>query len=767
MPSEHTTIKKTIISVAIGAASLQGIDQATAATLEEVIVTAQKREQTLQEVPASVSAFNENFILRSNVGDIRGLTDLTPGFNGKTEDSFIDAMAMRGIVTNDFGIGGDPSVAIFQDGVWAGRNGGVQSSFYDIARVEVVKGPQATLFGRNAIAGAVSIITNRPSEIFEARLSGTVAEYDHFEGTATVNLPINDDWFFRGSVYGLTNDGYLDNIQGGDDLGYHENYSVRGALRYAGEKLDVTGTLTYENREQDPSVYWDPSAGLPEDKVNTDLGDDGFDESEMTFLTVNAEYELSDAYSISSITGYKDSDFQYLEDYDAGPERVNDYFQDNDIEFFSQEFRINYDAGGDVVWFAGASYYSEDIDGAFDFIYDEDALCRAIGRTDSPDFSGPVSGCDDPNFEEYWEEDIDPDDILTDKPERSFNDVDSEGWAVYGDITWSVTEKLDLTAGIRYTYDEKEMSTSVLDSGGALGNNFSWEYFTDGFVSDKDDWDEVTPRFAVNYDLNEAISLYASYSEGYKSGGFGTFGLELPDDLDDAGLVPPGTLPSKFDPETSDSYEAGAKMRLLDGAMQLNAAYYFYTYEDLQLIFFDEGSQIVRNLGEAENQGVEIDMHWLPTDNLDIFAALSWMDSEITDADDTIAAGACEDCDGQELPFAPEWSGAVHVTYTHPMGNGDAFVKAEYAYQDTMYSDLDNIDAIAVDSWGEWNFRAGYESQAGWDVTLWVENAFDEEYFERGWANADTENMYGYGLVNTLVWPTKPRTVGLTASMTW
>lgn len=208
-------------------------------------------------------------------------------------------------------------------------------------------------------------------------------------------------------------------------------------------------------------------------------------------------------------------------------------------------------------------------------------------------------------------------------------------------------------------------------------------------------------------------------------------------------------------------------MRLFDGAMQLNTAYYYYTYEDLQLIFFDEGSQIVRNLGEAENQGVEIDMHWLPTDNLDIFAALSWMDSEITDAKDTIAAGACEDCDGQELPFAPQWSGALHTTYTFPMDSGDLFVKAEVAFQDTMYSDLDNIDAIAVDSWDEWNFRAGYESNAGWDVTLWIENAFDEEYFERGWANADTENQYGYGLVNTMVWPTKPRTVGLTASMSW
>ncbi len=194
-------------------------------------------------------------------------------------------------------------------------------------------------------------------------------------------------------------------------------------------------------------------------------------------------------------------------------------------------------------------------------------------------------------------------------------------------------------------------------------------------------------------------------------------------------------------------------------------AYFRYTYEDLQLLYFDSGSSLVANLGEAENQGVEVDARWLIGDHFEAFMAGSWMDSEITDAKDMIAKGVCSNCDGKNMPFAPEWSAALHLTWTYPMFCGDVFAKSEVSYQDTMYSDLDNIPNIAVDSWQEWNFRVGYDDAAEWGATLYVENAFDEEYFERGWANGDTTNQGGYGLTNTLVWPAKPRTFGVSAYM--
>ena len=736
--------------------------------LGEVIVTAQKRQQSLQDVPLSVSAFSGEFLQESRLGDIRGLVDFTPGFSGRTEDSFTDAMAMRGIATNDFGIGGDPSVAIFVDGVWAGRTGGVQTAFYDIERAEVVKGPQGTLFGRNAIAGAVSIITNKPVDQFEASAELTLADYDHVEATATLNQPLNDRWYLRGSVYGLSNGGFLENTLGGDDLGFHDVYSTRLALRYAGDSMDAVFTAAYEDREQDPSVYWVPAAGLPTDRVAIDLGDSGFDQSRIFEFRANIEWSLANDYKLTSITGYKTFDFDYLEDYDGGPAQVNDYRQKNEADYFSQELRLGSPSDGRLIWFAGASVYRETIDGFFEFIYTEDDLCRAIGISDAPDFDGPVAGCDDPNFETYWEDDIDPADLLANKAEQSFVNMESQGWAVYGDFTFDLSEAVELTVGARYTYDEKEIDSLVLDSGGALGNNFNYEFFTDGFVGDKADWSEFTPRLALSYDASDDVTLYATASRGYKAGGFATFGFDLHgEEVTDEGAAPAGTTPVAFEPEEVDSFEIGAKMRLLNNRLQLNASLFHYDYTDLQLVYFDTGSSLVANVGEARGQGLEADLRWVPNANWDVLFGLSLLDTEITDASDIEEIGACGACDGNSLPFAPEVSTSTVITYRRPLGSGEMYFTTEHIYQDEMFGGPDNIPDAAVDSWSEFSFRLGYRSNSSWWVTVWLENAFDEEYFERGWENADSDNQFGYGLFNELVWPARPRTIGVTFGNRW
>ena len=740
--------------------------------LGEVYVTAQKRQQSLQDVPLSVSAFSGEFLKETRMGDIRGLVDFTPGFSGRTEDSFTDALAMRGIATNDFGIGGDPSVAVFIDGTWAGRTGGVQTSFYDIERAEVVKGPQGTLFGRNSIAGAVSIITNKPVNEFEGSAELTWADYDHLEGTATLNLPLNEQWALRGSFYSLSNSGYLENTEGGDRLGYHDVQSGRLALRYAGDTVDAVLTGSYEDRKQDPSVYWVPAAGLPEDLVSIDLADSGYDEADIRELRLNVEWSLPGDYTLTSISGYKSFNFDYLEDYDGGPTQVNDYRQVNAVDYWSQEFRIVSPADRKVTWFAGASVYKEKIDGFFEFIYTEDDLCRAVGISDAPDFEGPVTGCTDTNWETYWfgddETEIDPADLLTNKAEQSYVDVESNGWAVYSDFTFELSDALDLTVGARYTHDEKKIDSEVLDSGGALGNNFNYEFYTDGSVSDKQDWSEFTPRLALSYDMNEDVTLYATASRGYKSGGFATFGFDLHGlDVTDEGAAPPGTTPVSFDPEQVDSFEIGAKTRLLGNRLQLNASLFYYNYSDLQMVYFDTGSSLVANVGEAEGKGLEVDMRWVPTRNWDVFMGLSLLDTEITDATDIVALGACGDCEGNNLPFAPELSVSAIVTYEHPTASGELFFTTEYVYRSKMYGGPDNIPDATVDSWDEFAFRLGFRSDSDWWGTLWVENAFDEEYFERGWENADVDNQFGYGLFNELVWPARPRTFGITIGKNW
>jgi iron complex outermembrane receptor protein len=774
MKSLHQVTVRAAVAAAL-ACPLAAIAQQPAAApgseivgLEEVVITAQKRQQSLQDVPLSVSAFTGDMLKEGRMADIRGIVDFTPGFSGKTEDGFTDALSMRGIATNDFGIGGDPSVAMFVDGIWSGRTGGVMTAMYDAERVEVVKGPQGTLFGRNSIAGAVSVITAKPESEFGASAELTLGDDALVEADAMINIPLNEQWALRVAGYTFENDGFLENLQGGDDLGFHQVSAGRVSLRRSSDAFDATLIAAYEDREQDPSVYWVPAAGLDDEEVDIDLGDDGIDESDVFEARALLDWTLAGDYTLSSLTGYKKFGFHYLEDYDGGPERVNDYRQVNDVEYWSQEIRLNSPSDGKITWFAGASVYEETIDGLFDFIYDEDALCRAISISDAPDFDGPAAGCDDPNFETYWEDDIDPADILTGKSERTLVDVESRGWAVYGDLTWAINDRVELTAGARYTYDEKEIESRVFDSGGALGNNFNFEFFTNGFVRNSSDWDDFTPRLAISFDATDDVTLYGSASKGYKSGGFATFGYDLQgQDINDDGSAPAGTRPLEFDPEEVDSYEIGMKSRLAGNTLQVNASLFFYEYTDLQLVYFDQGSSQVANVGEAQGQGLEVDLRWVPDAHWDATVGLSLLDTEITDATDIIAIGACGDCDGKSLPFAPEVSASTILSYRTPIASGEGFFTTEYIYRTKMYGGPDNIADAAVDAWDEFNFRLGYRSASTWYVTLWIENAFDEVYFERGWENADENNQFGYGLFNELVWPARPRTVGVTFGMEW
>ena len=721
--------------------------------IEEIVVTAQKREQTLQEVPVAVSVFTPEQMKQTGTVDIRGLVDFTPGFSGNTEDSFIDALAIRGIVTNDFGIGGDPSIAVFTDGVWAGRNGGVQTAFYDMERAEVVKGPQTTLFGRNAIAGGINILTKKPVNEFEGSFGGTIAQYDELSVTGTVNVPLNDQWAVRASTYLSDSGGYIENVAGGGDLGGGKISSTRLVLGYDTDKMQAVFRTTYEDREQDPSIYWSEQNGISKDKVSTDLLDgQGVDEGEIFSIQANIDRELTDTTSLSSITGYKTYNFTYLEDYDGTPLFVNNYFQDQEVDFFSQEFRLNFDNGA---WsgFIGGSFYQEDIDATFINSYNEDDLCIAVINTDD---AGGALGCDDPVFEAYWEDDIDPADILAYKAETNINKLKAKGSSIFGDITWSLNEKTEVTLGGRYSVDEKDMSIAVLDGGGALGNTFNWEFYTNGFVQDKNKWSKFTPRIAMNYLMNDKVSFYANIAKGYKTGGYSTFGIVHDETTDFGGQLPDTAKPLSFEPEENTNFEVGTKTVLLDNTLRFNASLFRYNYKDLQLVIFEGGSQLVKNLGEAKNTGLELDGHWVPNDNWEFRGTLALQNSEITKE---IEAG--DGSIGNSLPVAPETSGSLIATYSHPVTNGSMFYTAQSVFQSEVFGGTGNNQLAKVDSWNELALRMGYKSDNDWSLTLWAENVTDEVYFERGWENADADDTAGFGLVNTTTWPSKPRTIGL------
>ncbi len=785
------------IIFALGAA-FSGV-ASQAAVIDEIVVTVQKREQTLQDVPVAVSAFDESLLRSLNAQDFRDVVRLTPGFNGATADSFNDALAIRGISSNSFGVGGDGSVPIFVDGVYEGRAGGATTTFLDVARTEIVRGPQNTLFGRNAIAGAIGITSNRPDpQGIAGRFGLGLEEFSHVDVSATINLPITDQWAFRGSAGFLTEDGYLSNLGGTRDLGDQENAAVQAAIAYSGDTLDAVFTAFYESREGDGSAYHsvaplnangeldftDQTSRLQSDVVATDTL--GRDDADILRLSLNLNVELAGGYSLTSITGYKTYEFNYLEDYDGTAALIDNFSVDQDVDYFSQELRLLSSSDGEVTWFLGASVYSEEVDADFADRYTEDDLCRALQITEDEDFdqSLRVSGCDDPIFEDYWEEDIDPADLVTNKAEATLVDAENWGLGIYGDLTWALSDRLDLSIGARYTFDEKEYSVCVPDSGGALGNNFIYDFFLTaesladcgrafdgtapgGSITDKADWSSFTPRIAVNFDASDELTVYGNIAFGYKSGGFGDFGFTSANGGDaeaeeDSGLALPGTKPDQFDEEKVLSYELGLRSRLFDKSLQANLSIYAYDYEDLQLTFFSGGAQRTGTVDEASGYGIELDLRWLPGENWNIFFSAAYSDSEIDKVQGRfIDLGICNACQGNELPFAPEWTTAAVVTYSVPLADSaELLLTGEHSFYDEVYGGLDNLAAAKTDSWNEFNFRVGYDSGQQWIATLYVLNAFDEEYFERGWENADADNLFGYGIVNTQVWPSKPRTFG-------
>jgi len=767
--------------------------------MDEIVVSVQKREQTTRDVPLSVSAFDGEFLRRLNSRDFRDLVNLTPGFSGRTADSFSDALAIRGVSSNSFGVGGDGSVPIFVDGVYEGRNGGATTSFLDVDRSEVVRGPQNTLFGRNAIAGAVSVITNRPDPTaLGGDVSFAIAEQERYEFEGTLNVPLNDRWAARGSVGYFTEDGYLDNLAGGRDLGKQTNKAIQGAVGYEVDNSSMVFSAFYEDRNSDGSAYWSsaplngaleldfPGAtqSLPSDKVANDLRGD--DNADILRLSLNADWELANGFTLSAISGYKDYDFDYVEDYDATGALVDHFSTDQDVEYWSQELRLVSPDAGRLSWFIGGSVYTEEVDADFADRYTEDELCKALQVTEAPDFdtSARIAGCDDPVFEDYFGEDIDPADLEVNKPESTYTKGDYWGWAIYGDLNWAATGQLDLTLGLRYTYDEKKYQSCVPDSGGALGNNLIYDFFftaetvadcsqrfngaaPGGFVKEEGDWDAFTPRLAANYQLNEDWSLYGNVAWGYKSGGFGDFGFTgadgAPADSDPlTGLALPGTEPSTYDEEKSISVEAGTKARLFGDTLQGSVAVYYYDYDDLQLTFFDGGAQLTDNVAAASGYGAELDFFWVPGEAWDVYFALAYSETEVDNVDnDFLAIGGCDACEGNELPFAPQWTTSAVVTRHFPLRSGaEIFVTGEHVFTDSMYAGLDNLDQAQTGDWHEVGLQLGYDSGARWTAVLFVDNVLDENYFERGWENGDSANEFGYGLVNTKVWPAQERVFG-------
>ncbi|WP_175453061.1 TonB-dependent receptor [Microbulbifer yueqingensis] len=771
-------MRKHLLASAIGAAAIAIGTGASAAEIEEVTVTAQMRAESLKDVPMAVSAFTGDTVKNSNLSDFKDLFSLTPGVSGETTDSYFDSVSVRGVNNNSFGSGSDPALGIFLDGVYQSRTGATPS-MYDLERVEIVKGPQGTLFGRNTASGAISMVSRKPGDTFTGEVSVSAGQYGRSEFEGGVDMPLGEDLAVRFAGKHFQEDGHVENLAGGRDLGASELNAMRVTTVYDGiQDTTVTLMAQYEDRISDGTIYraFDSGAGynypIPEGDYDQVFNDaQGKDESEIGDVVLTVEHDLANGTTLSSITGYKTHNYSYIEDFDGTPHPIDTYFRDQSGDFFSQEFRLTSNSAGPFNYVLGASYYQEELNTYFAGVDNEDFICDGI-------------------FADEWEEGLDsfvscdslPQDVLDEAfgfegepweyaPGRlSIEEADTvgeySGWGVFANTTYDLGEATTLGLGVRYTEDDKQYS---VDSPWPDTWTGGWNYqamYTNGPIVGDNTWDNISGRATLTQVLSDELTAYASVATGYKSGGFDYLSYNVTDPtygndadsqyawLDEQGyeVDASNAEPSKFDEENVLSYELGLKARLFGNRLALNAAAFQYTYDNLQQAFWVGAAAITRNVGESQGQGLEVDARWLLTDNLDLYLGMAWLDTEFTGA----PAELCDSCDGNEMAFSPAFSSATVLTYSRMTGLGEISVSGEYTFTGEQWSDLENTEAVRLDARNVMNLRLSLTSpEDSWTAGVYAENLTGEEYYHWGYAEAL------YNLPATKTDPSRGRVVGV------
>lgn len=737
-------------------------DEGELGTSTDIVVTAQRRSERLVSTPLAISAFRHEDIVDLRLKDVKDLVTFTPGFSGDSDDSYIDSLAIRGIVSSDYGIGGDPSIGIFKDGVYQGRTGSVVTSLFDIERAEALRGPQGFLFGRNAISGAISVVTNKPViASHDAHVYLTIADVDRVEAEAAFNLAISDNLAARAAFFGTSYDGWIDNaftpdindrLMGGSKL------ALRPSLRFQDGPLQVTLIGEYERRRLDGSPYRASNTDsevldVIDDALGTDLiirGAKGDVDSDLTRprddgrilgASLQADFDLGFA-TLTSISAYRAHRFFYSEDYDGTPLLLGNYTHRQRGSYASQELRLVSPASGPLSWSAGLSAYREKVRARFTNEASEDIVCRAgYGYTSCDELTADLFGS------AYVAA---PAGVLVD-----VNDVRSTntGLSAYGDANYWLVRQIQVGAGLRYTWDRKRFAINVLPASSSLGNIWTFTYFTDGFLKATKAWDGLTPRFYARYEPSRDLSVYASLTRGYKAGGFGSFTVETPAPLEDYAQVPEGTRPNAFAPETIWSKEVGAKGNLFGRRVSFDVTAFHYTYSNLQTVFFDTATrtQQVINVGRVRGYGVEASAAIRANRYFDLSGNVTYTHTRKSGDRDCEA----RDCGG--LPN-PEWASSGVATVRYPMSDSEAYLSGEWIHQGRRRESFDWRGITRRPSATEVNLKLGYRSQAGFEAIVFVENLFDTLY-HRGAEN-------GGDLTPANVWGVnQPRRFG--AALRW
>ncbi|MBI1404510.1 MAG: TonB-dependent receptor plug domain-containing protein [Caulobacter sp.] len=690
--------------------------QDTGSEVDELVVTARRTSENLQEVPAAVSAFSEAALDRIQATDTTGLQGAVPNLNivqGRGSSNATN-IYIRGVGQPDALQTFDPAVGVYVDDVYYSRIRGTNLDLLDLERIEVLRGPQGTLYGKNTIGGALKFVSRKPGQDFRANAQLAVGSYNQMEAKGGVSGPVSDTLALGISGIVSKRDGYVHDTVLNRDYNDKNSWGVRGALAFTpSDALRVDVSVDYNKDDAGLNVgkpvnslvtlFGGPLLTLPTDGnydylARTTPGLPNSTKLEHWGTSAQVSWNINDALTLKSITAYRELKTDDFIDIDATQLEVGDVFVGVDQDQVSQELQLAYE-GGPVTVVGGLFWMKENI--------------TSHQEAYADDLVGPVLG--NPTFLRTIDDDL-----------------TTKSWAAYVNASWAITDKLSLSAGLRYTEEEKtySRSTSTFSNNPLLVADPAF-----AFTGLNKTWDDVSPMVSVDYKLTDDVLLYVRGAKGFKSGGF------------NGRANNPGEQ-APYDPETLTSYEAGMKGRFLDGKAMLNLTVFTNDYQDFQArvsgTVTDPGTGLpspeltVINAASLKLNGFEVEASIRPIDGLLLDAQVGYLTAEYEGFKDVRFTSTGGNRDFQDPAFSPKWTVRYGAQYSWNLGaagdltlGGQARFRSEQALavDNTFTNSRTRISGLYQDDYWLFDARIVWTAADGhFNVGLYGQNLSDEAY---------------------------------------
>ncbi|NRB40341.1 MAG: TonB-dependent receptor [Pseudomonadales bacterium] len=659
-------------------------------TLEEVIVTARHRKEPLIQAPLAISVFDEYQLQQNQIHTMNDLSRFAPGFTVSNYNKATPQFYIRGIGTNTSGASDDPSIAYYVDDVYIARPGFIDTDIFNIASIDVLRGPQGSLYGKNASGGVIRLQHKLPSDKSDIKLSLRTGNYQRQDFQAYINGAIAVNWQANLAISQRKQEGYVENPITGEDERDENSHSLHTQLLFqAMDTLSIRWIIDANTVDQGGNgrgLVGAPLFGLLDTMslniyAQTDSPTNGFTQSDDAGLTMHVDYD-SEYWHWKSITAYRSGNYQFQDEIlPISLTHVLLNSADEDAKQFSEEIRGIYDWSENNNLVVGLYFLQEDTERL------EHSDIRGLG----PVFMVPEAATP----------------LLLNTFDAT-NTTTSYG--IFSDFDIQIASDWILSFGARYTIEEKHFQ-SCATGGDLLGFGFLLAPYCG--VDEKESWSDLSPRSSLSFAISTNQRAYISYSEGFKSGAFNSLAS-----TESAARTP-------VDPEQTKQWELGYKAQWPPQRLRFSAVVFNLDYKDLQVFQISSGIITVENAAEANSKGLELELNHSPTDDWELSLTYAYLHSQYENYIDPNG----EDFSGNQLMRAPKNSFSAAVSYHFPSLAGQTSIHLDYSYQDDMFFLASNDPLSQAPAYSLWNLQLQWLSaNEQWLTSLWVKNLLDEEY---------------------------------------